>query len=233
MLMGSLLVFGFLLGIRHALEADHIATVASLVSGHSSRRQMITQGLAWGVGHSLTLLLFGAAALWVDTLIPQHLASSLEMVVGAMMILLGIDVVRRALKSRFHLHSHRHEDGRMHLHIHGHTDVELQRHDGPDSHHHVHANTFPLRALLLGLIHGMAGSAALILLFVDSITSLSQGLLYIAIFSMGSILGMLLFSVIISIPLGLTAKKLTVFHHGLQVSIGLITCGIGLMLLSS
>ncbi|MBQ0806999.1 MAG: high frequency lysogenization protein HflD [Porticoccus sp.] len=228
--MISLLTFGFLLGIRHALEADHIATVASLASSHTSRHQMMRQGFAWGIGHSLTLLLFGSVVLWMDTLISARLASALEMAVGVMMVLLGADVIRRAIKSRIHFHAHNHGE-KKHFHAHRHTHEELQHHDSAPTHQHSHPKSLPLRALLMGLIHGMAGSAVLILLFIDRTQNVWQGILSITLFSIGSMVGMLLFSLAISLPLGITAKKLTTFHHGLQVGIGLTTIGLGLLLL--
>lgn len=247
--MVSLLFVGFLLGVRHALEADHIATVASLVSTHPSRSQMIRQGFAWGIGHSLTLLLIGSIVLWSDQLIPQQVASGLEMAVGAMMIVLGIDVLRRARKSRVHFHTHKHPDGVVHFHAHSHEQTGAEEPGAPPSltltgsirpaaahsqkpHDHLHPKSWPLRALSMGLLHGMAGSAALVLLFVDQVESAATGVLYILLFGAGSILGMLVFSLIISIPLSLTSKHMGRLHHGLQIGIGVITSGIGLMLLT-
>ncbi len=251
--MISLLFVGFLLGIRHALEADHIATVASLVSNHPSRSQMLRQGFAWGVGHSLTLLLIGSLVLWSDQLIPQQVASGLEMAVGAMMIILGLDVLRRAHRSRIHFHTHRHQDGRVHFHAHTHpkptpdltpdqashqtplkftgTFKAIDKPHSLQAHSHQHPKSWPLRALSMGLLHGMAGSAALVLLFVDQVQTIAAGILYIVLFGAGSILGMLAFSLVISVPLSLTAKHMTRLHNGLQVAIGVITSGIGLMLL--
>lgn len=267
--MLSLLLVGFLLGIRHALEADHIATVASLVSNHPSRSQMIRQGFAWGIGHSLTLLLIGSVVLLSDHLIPQQVASSLEMAVGAMMIILGIDVLRRARRSKVHFHTHRHADGRVHFHAHSHGDAyadnyrdsnearpprvqhdkftpidhstlnfsgrftALDKGHAQLAHNHTHSNPWPIRALSMGLLHGMAGSAALVLLFVDQVSSVAAGVLYILLFGAGSILGMLAFSLVISVPLSLTAKHMTRLHNGLQIGIGVITSGIGLMLLTN
>lgn len=207
--MTSLLTFGFLLGIRHAMEADHIATVASLASTNASRRQMLRQGIAWGVGHSLTLLLFGGVVLWMDMLVPEQLASGLEMAVGAMMVLLGIDVLRRASKIQIPVINANDRD----------------RKAVDDS------QVFPLRALLMGLLHGSAGSAALILLFVDRIDSLISGLSYILLFSLGSIAGMVVFSLAISIPLLATAEKMRHVHRTLQLTIGCCTGGVGLFLI--
>ncbi len=230
--MTSLLTFGFLLGIRHALEADHIATVASLACDQThSKRQMIQQGLAWGLGHSITLFGVGGVVLWMDTLVPEKLALALEMTVGAMMIVVGIGVIRRGLQSHFHVHAHRHASGEIHIHGHSHTKEQIEHHGDIHAHRHKHRELLPIRALLMGLIHGAAGSAALLLLFFAKIDSVVNGLLYICLFSVGSMVGMLLFSIAISVPLTLSAKRLTQFHRKIQYAVGGITAGIGLTLL--
>ena len=241
--MTSLLFVGFLLGIRHALEADHIATVASLASTFPNRWQVVRQGVAWGFGHSVMLLLVGAVVLWSDTMIPEQMAHGLEMAVGALMIVLGLDVLRRAWRDKVHFHLHQHKDGTQHFHAHSHHDQPQNFRLAPfiqpqlgleykhGHHNHSHKKDWPLRALFMGIIHGMAGSAALILLFVDQVDSISTGLAYITIFGLGSILGMFVFSLVISVPLGMTAKKLTRVHTGLQFSIGVVTSALGVGLL--
>lgn len=243
--MTSLLFVGFLLGMRHALDADHIATVASLASVHPNRWQVIKQGVAWGVGHSLMLLVVGAVVLWSDTLIPEQISYGLQMAVGALMIVLGADVLRRARRDKIHFHLHQHQDGTQHFHAHSHRDhpetytlapflqPQQARIHSRAPHQHSHQKDWPLRALFVGLIHGMAGSAALILLFVDQVHSISTGLMYILTFGLGSILGMALFSLVISVPLGFTAKKLTGIHTGMQLTIGAVTTGLGVMILAS
>lgn len=231
--MTSLLILGFFLGIRHALEADHIATVASLASSDIKLRQILKQGLAWGVGHSLTLLVFGAIILYMDTVIPDQLAIKLEMVVGLFMVILGADVMRRAFKTGFSVHKHQNQDGRMSIHAHTHSVQKPDSSSQEYEHAHPYTNKFPLRALLMGLIHGMAGSAALILFMLDRIDSIWSGLFYVTVFSVGSILGMLLFSLVISIPFSLTAKKSKSFHHGMQISIGALTSGLGVFIVSN
>ncbi|MDH3389820.1 MAG: urease accessory protein, partial [Gammaproteobacteria bacterium] len=100
--MTGFLFLGFMLGIRHALEADHIATVATLACSQASRGQILRQGLTWGIGHSFTLMLFGVIVLSVNSLVPERLVMGLEIAVGCLMILLGLDVIRKAVKSRIH-----------------------------------------------------------------------------------------------------------------------------------
>ncbi len=222
--MLSLLFLGFIVGMRHALEADHFAAMATLTSQGYSTQKAIRQGIAWGLGHSITLLVFGSIVLLMDQVIPERLAETLEIVVGGMLILLGIDVLRRAHKNRIHYHLHQHSNQNPHFHAHSHAGESKH---AKSRHQHSHDNEFPLRALLIGLIHGMAGSAALILLALDSAPTVGLGLAYIAMFGTGSIFGMGLLSMIISIPIQASSKKLTWLHNGLQVSIGIGTITIG------
>ncbi len=222
--MLGLLFLGFVTGMRHALEADHFAAVATLTSEGLSKRQAIRHGLAWGLGHTITLFLFGAMVLLVDQLIPEQLAENLEIIVGGMLILLGLDVLWRAYKNRIHYHLHRHDNESPHYHAHSHAGEGEHR---KSPHKHQHGNEFPMRALLIGLVHGMAGSAALILLTLDSVPTVGLGLVYIALFGIGSIVGMGLLSMIISIPIRASSKRLTWLHNGLQFSIGILTFGIG------
>ena len=226
---GSLFLVGFLLGMRHALEADHVAAIASLTGRGQSLGRALRQGGAWGLGHTLTLLLFGAVVLFMERVIPQSLAQALEAAVGLMLVLLGADLLRRLRRQRVHLHVHRHADGRRHLHLHSHAG-DRDGHD-PERHHHPHPQGFPLRALLVGLMHGMAGSAALILLTLETVADPASGLIYILLFGAGSILGMALLSLAISIPLRLSARYLSRAYTGLQLLIALFTIGLGLSLL--
>ena len=222
--MLSLLFLGFIIGMRHALEADHFAAVASLTSKGLNTRQAIRHGVAWGLGHTITLFLFGAAVLLIDQVIPAQLAETLELIVGGMLILLGIDVLWHAYKNRIHYHLHKHDNKTPHFHAHSHAG---EGEHSNSKHKHRHANEFPVRALFVGLIHGMAGSAALILLTLDSMPTIGLGLAYIALFGIGSIVGMGLLSMIISIPLRTSSKRLTWLHNGLQFAIGMFTLGIG------
>lgn len=224
----SLLSLGFLLGMRHALETDHVAAVASLVSRSHSMGDTIRQGAVWGAGHTLTLFFFGSLVLMLDMVMPQRLADMLEFAVGLMLIGLGIDVLRRLIRDRIHFHVHTHADGERHFHAHSHAGE--QGHPAVHQHAHGEASRFPFRALFVGMMHGMAGSAALILLTLQSVHSPLTGLVYILLFGVGSIAGMAALSMIIAVPLRYSAKGLTWLHNGLQVMIGMITIGVGGMM---
>ena len=220
----GIIVFGFLLGMRHAVEADHVAAVASLATGSHSLRQTVIQGAVWGLGHTITLFLFGSIALLMDSVIPEQMAATLEFAVGIMLVLLGLDVLRRLYQKRIHFHAHRHQDGVQHFHAHTHQ--QKQPHD-EQSHQHEHVRFFPTRALLVGLMHGMAGSAALIILTLNTVQTPVTALFYMAFFGVGSILGMALLSCVIAIPLRFSEQRLTRVYNGLHVSVGFFSIGIG------
>lgn len=225
--MFGILTLGLLLGLQHAMEADHLAAVASLTARDHSLRDAARQGTAWGLGHSLTLLLVGGGVLLIDGLIGQQTALLLESVVGLMLILLGLDVLLRLWFKRVHFHIHRHDSE---THIHAHSHAPGSRHEA-DPHHHRHARRLPLRSLLVGMVHGMAGSAALIVFALGSVNSVWEGLAYIAVFGLGSIIGMTALAVVISLPLRWSAGSLTWAHNGLTAVLGLFTLALGAMLL--
>lgn len=224
--MSAILVFGFLLGMRHAIETDHVAAVATLVARSSSHRRAVFQGAVWGLGHTVTLFLAGSVVLFLDTVIPEQLAHGLETAVGVMLILLGGDLIRRMLRDRVHFHSHRHADGTVHFHAHSHAGQD--RPHAQIHHEHEHAR-FPARALYVGLMHGLAGSAALILLTLSTVDAPAVGLLYIALFGVGSIGGMAALSVVISVPLH-GARRFTWLHNGIQTAVGVVSIAVGISL---
>lgn len=223
MSIGATLLLGMLLGMRHALDADHLAAVATLVTRSRSVGRTVWQGVAWGAGHTITLLLFGGAVLVLGLVLPERAASALELAVGIMLVLLGAEVLYRLWRKRVHFHVHRHADGEKHFHAHAHAG-ELQAHD-PDRHEHGHG--FPMRALVVGMVHGMAGSAALILLSLEALRSPAWGMAYIALFGIGSIVGMAVLSVVIAIPMRLTSRRLDFAHNGLSALVGLGTIALG------
>jgi len=232
--MISILLFGFLLGMRHAVEADHIAAVASLTSTTNSVRKGIQQGAVWGLGHTITLFLFGSIVLFFADIVPEQIVSKIELAVGVMLVILGLDVLRRVIAERVHFHTHTHgttahgtDKGKSqtHFHAHSHKGEESQQHDAKH-HKHNHPHGFPVRALLIGLVHGMAGSAALILLTLQTLSTPWLGLVYIAVFGIGSIAGMALFSLVIALPLR-AARHMTWLYNGLQAVVGLGTIALG------
>jgi len=214
--------------MRHALEADHVAAVATLTSQKQPLSYTIKQGAAWGAGHTITLLLFGSIVIFMDTIMPEYLAMRLEVAVGMMLIILGADVLRRLIKEKIHFHQHIHNNGDFHFHAHSHTGDVMKQHDKLQ-HDHQHTERFPVRALLVGLMHGMAGSAAVILLTIDTGTTPMQGIMYILLFGIGSIMGMAFLSVVITIPMRLFSKQLTWAHNIFQLLIGVLTISLGAM----
>ncbi len=231
--MISILFLGFLLGMRHAVEADHIAAVASLSSRTNSIWEGVRQGAAWGLGHTLTLFLFGSIVLFVTNIVPEQIVRGIEFTVGLMLIVLGGDVLRHVIRDRVHFHTHTHSQldssDTRHFHAHSHKGEKKHDHNAAD-HQHAHPRGFPIRALLVGLMHGMAGSAALILLTLRTLSSPWLGLVYIAVFGIGSIAGMALFSIVISIPLRAT-RHMTVVYNSLQTTIGVATIALGIFIL--
>ena len=225
MTLASILALGFLLGLRHATDADHLAAVATLATRSRSLAHTVVQGIAWGAGHTLTLLLFGGVVLLLGAVVPARAAQALELAVGVMLILLGADALNRLRRERIHFHAHRHADVVAHFHAHSHRG-ELVPHDAA-RHEHAHPRGFPARALLVGAVHGMAGSAALVLLSLEELRSPALGFAYIAIFGFGSILGMALLSAAIAVPLRLSSRHLKRAHDGLSAAFGLATLLLG------
>jgi len=152
-----------------------------------------------------------------------------EFAVGIMLLVLGADVLRRIVKERIHFHVHSHGADKKHFHAHSHKGEQPGAHS-EHGHKHSHARRFPIRALLVGLMHGMAGSAALIILTLQTLSSPWLGLVYIAIFGVGSIVGMGLFSFVIAIPLR-AASHMTWAYNGLQAVIGTATMALGIFTL--
>ncbi|MDQ7072529.1 MAG: hypothetical protein Q9N32_01830 [Gammaproteobacteria bacterium] len=154
--MMTLLLFGFLIGMRHALEADHLAAVAAISTKEHSLKASIKHGAIWGLGHTTTLFLFGSMVILLNTVISETMADRLELAVGIMLVILGIDVLRRMIKERIHYHTHRHNDAQVHFHAHSHKGDK--KHDESE-HNHSHA-PFPYRTLFIGFMHGLAGSCS-------------------------------------------------------------------------
>jgi ABC-type nickel/cobalt efflux system permease component RcnA len=220
----NILLMGFLIGLKHALEADHVAAVASLASKTTSAREGLALGATWGLGHTITLFAFSSMVLIVDTVISAQLALALEFFVGCMLVIMGGAIVKEIVSKRIHLHVHEHSDGTTHLHFHSHA---LDR-DEHQSNTHQHTHQLSIRALLVGMMHGMAGSAALIVLTLDSAPTIETRLVYIFLFGAGSILGMALLSYMIIIPLQHSENFANHTYQSLQIIIGLVTLFLGI-----
>ena len=187
----TILSLGFVLGLRHALDTDHIAAVSTVLAQRPSWRASSLVGLSWGLGHTVVLLLVGAIVLALHVPIPEPVALAAELAVGVMLVVLGGLLGMKVVKERWHVHHHDH-DGSRHVHLHSHA----------QSPHHSHSHWWreSVRPLCIGMAHGLAGSAALLLLVVASASTFMEGLIYIAVFGCGSILGMMLIGLALSLP---------------------------------
>ncbi len=221
--MFGILGLGFLLGMQHALEADHIAAVSSIAARRTEVRDIVKHGLTWGLGHTLTLFIFAGAAIVLGHAIPEYMTRPLETAVGVMLVGLGAHVLWRLWRDRVHFHRHGHGDGTTHIHVHSHAN-EAAPHRR-DSHSHRHG--FRWRTLLVGLMHGMAGSAALLVLAVSQVANPVYGIFYVMLFGIGSMIGMGALSIVIAAPLVASAHFLTLANRSLQVLVGVVTIGIG------
>ena len=225
--MFGILGLGFLLGMQHALEADHIAAVSSIAARRSRVSDIVKHGLTWGLGHTLTLFIFAGVAILLGRAIPDTVARPIEGAVGIMLIGLGAHVLWRLWRDRVHFHRHGHADGTVHFHAHSHA-ADTAPHARAA---HVHEHGFRWRTLLVGLMHGMAGSAALLVLAVTQAASPAAGLGYVALFGVGSMIGMGALSAVIAVPLAVSARFLTVANHALQGAVGIVTIAIGFVTL--
>jgi ABC-type nickel/cobalt efflux system permease component RcnA len=224
--MITLLMLGFLLGLRHALEADHVAAVAALATRSASLLETVRVAGVWGLGHTAALVLFGSGLVALDASLPPDAGRVLEALVGVMLVILGADVLRRLRRRRIHLHVHEHDDGIRHFHAHAH-----ENHGKATDHEHPHASGLLRRALLVGGVHGMAGTAALTLLSLQALHSTLWSFVYLTLFGLGSILGMVLFSIAISLPLRFSARRFTLCSNLLETGLGAATILLGLRVL--
>jgi cytochrome c biogenesis protein CcdA len=225
--MFAVLSLGFLLGMQHALEADHIAAVSSIAARRSDVADIVKHGLTWGLGHTLTLFIFAGLAILLGHAIPEAVARPIETAVGVMLIGLGAHVLWRLWRDRVHFHSHSHGDGTRHIHLHSHAGETVTHGRSAHGHAHVHAHHFRWRTLLVGLMHGMAGSAALLVLAVSQAASPATAVAYVLLFGLGSMLGMGALSAVIAVPLAASARWLTSANRALQGAVGVVTIAAG------
>jgi len=237
-------LLGLILGMRHATDADHVIAVTAIVSGERRIAAAARIGIAWGLGHSVTVFLVGGAIILFKVSVPPRLSMALEFAVAIVLILLGISVLARssprianvlglrANADDYFAHTHAHEhDGTTHVHPHAHSHADKHSHQ---SHLVARPTRFARgsheRAFGVGLVHGLAGSAAIALLVLSAIPNPVWGLLYLAIFGFGTIVGMALITMAIGVPVSLTAARLGSLNHALLVGAGLLSLGFGLFL---
>jgi sulfite exporter TauE/SafE len=216
----SVLLIGFLLGLQHAIEADHLAAVSTIVSEKKSLLTASIVGGMWGLGHTIALFAVGVLVIFLKLQISETIEARLEALVGAMLVLLGLYALRKLfMAEKIHVHAHSHGE-REHLHIHAHKTEKEEV-----SHHR-----FSPRSIVIGMVHGLAGSAALMLLVVPTIASPAVALLYILIFGIGSIGGMMAMSLLIGLPIHFTANRFEFLNRGIRLAAGLFSLGLGVFI---
>lgn len=210
--MFGVLGLGLLLGLKHALEADHVVAVTAIVSEHASLSRAALIGALWGVGHTFSLLLAGVALIFLRVAIPAPVAAVLEFAVALMIIVLGGRILYALFRGRrtIHVHTHSH-DGVTHSHLHFHDRHDAHEPSIPYGHgREAHDHKLGWRPIVVGMVHGLAGSAALTLLILtESVlaSSKAMGIAYLVVFGFGSICGMLLMSLLLGIPFTVTALR--------------------------
>lgn len=213
----GVLTLGFFLGLKHATEADHLAAVSAIVTERKSLFSSAAIGGLWGLGHTLSLLVVGVLVLLLDFRLSERLENALEFCVGVMLVLLGANVFRKIIQGgELHFHEHKHGN---HKHAHPH----IHNSEVKDAEQTHHGFSLSPRALIIGMVHGLAGSAALMLLILETIESKTIGALYILIFGVGSIGGMILMSFLVGLPFHFTALRLTRFNLLLRGGAGLFS----------
>jgi len=228
----ALLGLGLIFGIKHATEVDHVVAVSTIVSEHRSIWRSAIVGGLWGAGHTAALLVVGLGLLVFRWPLPSLVATGLEFGVALMIIGLGVLTVVRTLRKRADVHIHRHtHDGESHVHIHFHE--KGTEHGSParaalvPAAHKHEVSRLGLKPLLVGAMHGLAGSAGLTLLVLSQIKSVGLGMLYLGVFGLGSTLGMLLMSSLIGLPFVFSGKRFSKINHGLQAVAGCLSIAFG------
>lgn len=224
----ALLGLGLVFGLKHATEADHIVAISTIVSEQRSLRRSATVGALWGIGHTASLIVVGIVVLALRVAVPERVAHWLEFGVALMIIMLGVSALWRGARRRrsdVHLHQHRH-DGVSHVHLHFHE--HETEHTGPVNAHSHAVSRIGFKPVLVGAMHGLAGSATLTLLVLTQINSTALGLLYLGVFGIGSICGMLLMSGLIGLPFALGARRFKGVQSGLQTAAGALSIVFGL-----
>jgi len=221
----AVLGLGFLLGLKHATDADHVVAVTTFVSQERSLLRSCWIGLFWGTGHSLSLAVAGTLILLFKINLSERVTGWLELVVAVMLVGLGARVLYQlsSEKLKLHRHPHSHVPGKApHIHWHLHASGKPDEHSG-----WLHLS---LRPLVVGMVHGAAGTGALMLLVLSTIQSSVQALLYILIFGIGSIAGMLVVSTLLAVPLHWAARNVASGYRFVQAAAGVFSCVFGVWL---
>jgi High-affinity nickel-transport protein len=208
---------GSLLGMRHALEPDHLAAVSTLVSEERSSYQAALLGACWGLGHTLALVAAGAVLVVLRAEMPSRVADLFELFVAVMLIALGVRAIyhaaRQGRSGPVHAHQHR---GRVHAHASG------------AAHVHIGTWTLAVRPLIVGAVHGLAGSGALTALVLATLPTTSAQLAYMALFGLGSTIGMAALSGLLGWPLARLGANRTLARM-ISMTVGVVSTGLGIV----
>ena len=225
-LLWSAVVLGFVLGLRHALDPDHVVAVSTIVSAEPNWRRSSLIGSFWGLGHATSLLTLGGLIVALRINITELAASRLEIIVSVMLVGLGVYAIRSA-RAGFRLHAHPHKhDEREHEHLHVH------KPNAAPVHQHAHPLGFGLRPYAIGLVHGIAGSGGLALLVMATAKTAAAGLLYMAALAFGALVGMGVLSGLLTLPLAVLRTRYETLHLRFQFLSGVCSIAFGLWLFS-
>lgn len=224
----AILGLGLVFGLKHATEVDHVVAISTIVSRHKNIFRSAFVGALWGAGHTVSLLAIAVIVLWFRVAIPERVSGWLEFGVALMIIGLGVSALWRSLRkdAQVHVHQHSH-DGVSHTHVHFHEHETKHERTAP-SHHSHRVSRVGWKPVMIGMMHGLAGSGALTLLVLTQISSAWIGLAYVLTFGLGSIAGILLMSGLIGLPFALTSRNLTHAHHGLQTLAAILSICFGI-----
>ncbi len=208
---------GSLLGMRHALEPDHLAAMSTLVTGERNRYKAALLGACWGLGHTLTLVAVGAVLVLLRAEMPARLSDAFELCVALMLVALGVRAIYLAARQGPAGPVHAHQHGRV-AHV----------HPGATAHVHIGAWTLARRPLLVGAVHGLAGSGALTALVLATLPSTSARLTYMAVFGLGSTLGMAALSGLLGWPLARLGSHRTL-ARAVSLAVGCVSTTLGVV----
>jgi sulfite exporter TauE/SafE len=225
----SILALGFVLGLKHSIEADHLAAVSTIASERRSLLSSSLVGALWGLGHTISLMVAGILVILLHFHISERTSRALEFCVAIMLVALGVDALRKLARGG-HLHIHVHEHG-GHLHAHPHLHSATERRATEETPHTHHGLRLGVRPLFVGIMHGMAGSAALMLLVLTNISSSLVGLLYVGVFGIGSIGGMMVMSTLFALPARLAGNRFSRASFALRGLAGLFSLSFGLLMI--
>jgi ABC-type nickel/cobalt efflux system permease component RcnA len=219
----SFLALGFAIGMAHSFEADHLAAVGAMLNRGEGRRSMMLKGAVWGLGHTAALFIICSGVVLLGLTISDQTGAALELAVGIMIFGLGARLIWRLWCERVHIHIHDH-DGHVHLHAHSHAG-EAESHSA-SAHAHTHKQGH-WATLGVGLVHGAAGSAGLLVLTVAATDSVALALVHFALFGVGSLLGMAALTVLASYPLGVVERGATWMRGAVTIAIGTLALLVG------